>query len=205
MRAPIAELRTPKLPPRHRHLNRWTSLIPGPAGINDVQPPTPATRYTSLVSNPGDRQQIHYGPLISHANAAIRTAGRHGLRDLKEFTTFNLPPLQRECTNLVSNPGDRQQIHYGPLTSHASAAIRPAERHGLRGLLELTTFNLPPLQREYTNLVSNPGDRQQVNYGPLISHASAAIRATERPGLLHIPAHRDRPFRLNVTACSGLT
>ena len=21
--------------------------------------------------------------------------------------------------------------------------------------------------------------------------------------LLHIPAHRDRPFRLNVTACSG--
>jgi hypothetical protein len=23
--------------------------------------------------------------------------------------------------------------------------------------------------------------------------------------LLHIPAHRDRPFRLNVTACSGLT
>ncbi|ROZ81049.1 hypothetical protein EF096_15285 [Pseudomonas neustonica] len=22
---------------------------------------------------------------------------------------------------------------------------------------------------------------------------------------LHIPAHRDRPFRLNVTACSGLT
>ncbi|PCD00965.1 hypothetical protein [Halopseudomonas pelagia] len=24
-------------------------------------------------------------------------------------------------------------------------------------------------------------------------------------GLVHIPAHRDRPFRLNVTACSGLT
>jgi len=23
--------------------------------------------------------------------------------------------------------------------------------------------------------------------------------------VLHIPAHRDRPFRLNVTACSGLT
>jgi len=23
--------------------------------------------------------------------------------------------------------------------------------------------------------------------------------------LVHIPAHRDRPFRLNVTACSGLT
>jgi hypothetical protein len=22
---------------------------------------------------------------------------------------------------------------------------------------------------------------------------------------LHIPAHRDRPFRLNVTACSGLS
>ena len=27
-------------------------------------------------------------------------------------------------------------------------------------------------------------------------------RATEE---LHIPAHRDRPFRLNVTACSGLS
>ncbi|MEH6672734.1 hypothetical protein [Halopseudomonas sp.] len=24
-------------------------------------------------------------------------------------------------------------------------------------------------------------------------------------GFVHIPAHRDRPFRLNVTACSGLT
>ena len=23
--------------------------------------------------------------------------------------------------------------------------------------------------------------------------------------MVHIPAHRDRPFRLNVTACSGLT
>lgn len=28
---------------------------------------------------------------------------------------------------------------------------------------------------------------------------------TESIGKLHIPAHRDRPFRLNVTACSGLS
>ena len=28
---------------------------------------------------------------------------------------------------------------------------------------------------------------------------------TADPNLLHIPAHRDRPFRLNVTACSGLS
>ena len=31
-------------------------------------------------------------------------------------------------------------------------------------------------------------------------------RSAHRPRillLLHIPAHRDRPFRLNVTACSG--
>jgi hypothetical protein len=34
-------------------------------------------------------------------------------------------------------------------------------------------------------------------------NAAAAREKSIRHGHLHIPAHRDRPFRLNVTACSG--
>jgi len=41
-------------------------------------------------------------------------------------------------------------------------------------------------------------------------YASVVLDADTRRVLwigegLHIPAHRDRPFRLNVTACSGLS
>ncbi|WP_049756845.1 hypothetical protein [Marinobacter nauticus] len=34
-------------------------------------------------------------------------------------------------------------------------------------------------------------------------NAEALIGAVDALRSLHIPAHRDRPFRLNVTACSG--
>jgi hypothetical protein len=113
---------------------------------------------------------MNYGPLNSHPGATVWTAEHHGLRGLQELTTFNLPPLQREHTSLDSNPRDRQQMNYGPLISHARTAMPTAEHHGLRGLQELTTFNLPPPQRKHTSLIANPGDRQQMNYGPLTSH-----------------------------------
>lgn len=89
---------------------------------------------------------MNYGHLISHPSAAMRTAEHNGLRGLQELTTFNLPPLQREHTSLVSNPKDRQQMNYGHLISQPGTAMPTTEHNGLQGLQELTTFNLPPLQ-----------------------------------------------------------
>jgi hypothetical protein len=45
----------------------------------------------------------------------------------------------------------------------------------------------------------------QIQMEPMTTTSWKWALISAHAALLHIPAHRDRPFRLNVTACSGLT
>ncbi|MEH6541602.1 hypothetical protein [Halopseudomonas sp.] len=54
-------------------------------------------------------------------------------------------------------------------------------------------------------LCTSTTGNQSVTYQDNAYTQADVLNLYQDLGSVHIPAHRDRPFRLNVTACSGLS
>ncbi|MDX1555245.1 MAG: hypothetical protein R3212_04400, partial [Xanthomonadales bacterium] len=142
---------------------------------------------------------------LEQARLEIEALTRGFMGSMLEQSSLPSLPSARPLTNTESAPVDPAK----QALATALAALLPEEK---RGQLEALVSNT-----QGTAIDSNAEQLDGITFGELAERYQQAqvdegswthLKTTpQRKARLkvHIPAHRDRPFRLNVTACSGLS